>query len=68
MKKIIRKLSISLAIIFLLSTLSSCAFLKNEMKNIKGELVGNNFTIDFYDNYGTDLLTIHGNKVGLEAN
>lgn len=68
MKKTIRKISICLALILVLATFSSCAFLKNKLKNIKGELVGNSFTIDFYDNYGTDLLTIHGNKVGLEAN
>ena len=68
MKKTIRKISIFLALTLVLSTFSSCAFLKNKLKNIKGELVGNSFTIDFYDNYGSDLLTIHGNKVGLEAN
>ena len=68
MKKTIRKISICLALILVLANFSSCAFLKNKLKNIKGELVGNSFTIDFYDNYGTDLLTIHGNKVGLEAN
>ena len=55
MKKTIRKISICLALILVLATFSSCAFLKNKLKNIKGELVGNSFTI-------------HGNKVGLEAN
>ena len=38
------------------------------MKNIKGELIGNDFTIDFYDNFGSNILTIYGDKVGLEAN
>ena len=55
MKKTIRKISICLALILVLANFSSCAFLKNKLKNIKGELVGNSFTIDFYDNYGTDL-------------
>lgn len=53
---------------FGISNFFELQLLKNKLKNIKGELVGNSFTIDFYDNYGTDLLTIHGNKVGLEAN
>ena len=35
MKKIIRKLSICLALVLVLSTFSSCAFLKNKLKNIK---------------------------------
>ena len=66
-KRFIRFISIAclIAIIF---SLSSCAWLSNEMKNIKGELIGNNFSIDFYDNFGSNILTIYGNKVGLEAN
>ena len=66
-KRFIRFFSIAclIAIIF---SLSSCAWLSNEMKNIKGELIGNHFTIDFYDNFGSNILTIYGNKVGLEAN
>ena len=47
---------------------TSCAWFDNEMKNIKGELIGNKFNIDFYDNYGDNILTIHGKKVGIEAN
>ncbi len=52
----------------LILTLGSCAFLSSKVKSIKGELIGNNFVIDFYDNFGNDILTINGNKVGLEAN
>lgn len=67
-KKTTRFLFIALSIILLLSTLSSCGWFSNEIKNIKGELIGNNFTIDFYDNFGTNILTMDGQKVGLEAN
>ena len=66
-KRLIRYMSILCTILMMLS-LTSCAWLSNEMKNIKGKLVGNNFTIDFYDNFGNDILTIYGDKVGLEAN
>ena len=52
----------------LILTLGSCAFLSSKVKSIKGELIGNNFVIDFYDNFGNDILTINGNKVGIEAN
>lgn len=55
-------------LIALMLSLSSCAWFSNEMKNIKGELIGNDFTIDLYDNFGSNILTIYGNKVGLEAN
>lgn len=67
-KHLIRKIAIILSICLLISSLTGCAWFSNEMKNIKGELIGNHFTIDFYDNFGNDILTIDGKKVGLEAN
>ena len=66
-KRFVRFTAIACLMVLMLS-LSSCAWLSNEMKNIKGELIGNDFTIDFYDNFGSNILTIFGDKVGLEAN
>ena len=66
-KGFIRYVSI-LCVIIMMFSLTSCAWFSNKMKNIKGELIGNDFTIDFYDNFGTNILTIYGDKVGLEAN
>lgn len=34
----------------------------------KGELIGNHFTIDFYDNFGNKVVTMEGKKVGMKAN
>lgn len=62
-----RYVALILCVCVMLS-LSGCGWLSSEMKNVKGELVGNHFTIDFYDNFGTNILTIEGKKVGLEAN
>lgn len=67
-KRIIRKIALVLTLCLMLTSLSGCAWLSNQVKNIKGELIGNHFTIDFYDNFGNDILTIDGKKVGLEAN
>ena len=67
-KKIFRKVSIFLCVTILFFSLTSCAWFDNEIKNIKGELVGNDFTIDFYDNFGSNILTIYGDKVGVQAN
>lgn len=47
---------------------SGCSWFSNEMKNIKGELIGNHFNINFYDNNGENILNIEGKKVGIEAN
>ncbi len=63
----IRILSITLCLC-LVMTLGGCAWLSNQMKSIKGELIGNHFNIDFYDNFGNNILTMEGDKVGIEAN
>ena len=70
MKKanLFRCLVVSLCICLMLVSSSSCGFLANKVKNIKGQLIGNHFAIDFYDNFGNNIMTIEGKKVGLEAN
>lgn len=67
-KKFSRYLTIAVCLALITSLLTSCGWLSNKIKNVKGELIGNNFQIDFYDNFGSNILTINGNKVGLEAN
>ena len=67
MKRFFRWVSI-ICVAILLISLSSCGWFGNKMKNIKGELIGNDFTIDFYNNIGNNILTIYGDKVGIEAN
>ena len=67
-KRFLRNLLLGLLMICIAFLAVGCGWFSNQMKNIKGELIGNNFTIDFYDNFGNDILTINGDKVGLEAN
>lgn len=64
----LRTLVITFALVFVTVGTSGCSWLSNEMKNIKGELVGNHFDINFYDNNGENILNIEGKKVGLESN
>ena len=64
----VRHLGIILCLCLLLTSLTGCAWFSNETKNIKGELIGNHFAIDFYDNFGNKVVTIEGEKVGMEAN
>ena len=69
-----RKKALRIVLIFLIifgiftSILISSAWFSNKVKNVKGELIGNHFTIDFFDNFGNNILTIDGKKVGLDAN
>jgi len=66
-KRLVRYTAL-LCLMALVLSFSGCAWLGNTTKNVKGELIGNDFTIDFYDNFGSNILTIYGDKVGLEAN
>ncbi|MCI9177658.1 MAG: DUF5052 family protein [Clostridia bacterium] len=56
------------ALVLIAYTFSGCGLLSNTIKNVKGELIGNHFNIEFYDNFGNNILNIEGTKVGLEAN
>ena len=67
-KNLVRILALILSLAMITASFSGCAWLSNEIKDIKGELVGNHFTINFFDNFGNNILTIDGKKVGLEAN
>jgi len=65
MKKQLLKLFIISSFIFMLS---GCAFLNNKVKEWKGELIGNTFTVSIYDNFGTNILNIKGDKVQVNGN
>ena len=67
-KKKIRKSIIVVLVCITTITLTGCGWLSNKVKDIKGELVGNSFNIEFFDNFGNEVLEINGKKVGLEAN
>ena len=64
----LRRLGVIICISILITSLTSCAWLSGKTKNIKGELIGNHFSIDFYDNFGNAVMTMEGEKVGIEAN
>lgn len=69
-KNLDRKITLCMSLIAIVvaCTFSGCGLFSNAMKNIKGELIGNHFNIEFYDHFGSNTLTIEGTKVGLEAN
>ena len=48
--------------------LTSCAFLSNKVKEWKGELIGNSFTVSLYDNFGNNILNIKGDKIQVNGN
>lgn len=67
MKK--RILSVVLVVVMAVC-LSGCdiASWNSGVNDIKGQLVGNSFECQFYDNYGEKFLTASGTKVGMTGN
>lgn len=66
--KVLRYLAIIICISSLLISLTGCEMMSSQLKDLKGELVGNRFAINLYDNFGNNVLTMEGEKVGIEAN
>lgn len=69
MKKL--KVFVSVICILAITTcLSGCdiASWNSTVNDIKGQLVGNSFECQFYDNYGEKFLTASGTKVGMTGN
>jgi hypothetical protein len=64
MKKI---LSIVLCAILLFS-LSGCAAIESKINDIRGKLVGNNYDVYTYDNFGNLVLSTSGEKINISAN
>ena len=63
-----RIVALVLVLMLMVSNLSGCAWLDSQIADIKGELVGNAFDISIYDNFGTNILNISGDKVQVDNN
>jgi len=72
-KKIMKKKTLSMlaavvaVTMAMVTVLSGCSFLDNIMSTIKGELIGNDYTISQYDNFGNLVLTAKGDKVAMSC-
>jgi hypothetical protein len=57
-----RLIAVCLAVVMILS-MSGCAAIESWFGELKGELVGREFTITTYDHYGNPTMILTGNKV-----
>ncbi len=48
--------------------LNGVGIFTSRLNDIKGQLVGNSFECQFYDNYGEEFLTVSGEKISLTGN
>ena len=63
-----RKIVLSVIALCTLVTLTGCSWFQGKIKEIKGDLIGNEFKVEIYDNYANNLLNMEGEKVNLSSN
>ena len=68
MKSKNKLVALVLAFVLSITSLSGCAWLDSKIADMKGELIGNSFDISIYDDFGTNILNISGDKVQVDAN
>ena len=68
MRKHIKKIVGAVACVTLVCTMTSCATLDSAVNDLKGDLIGNSYVIETYDNYGNKVLTTIGDKINIEGN
>lgn len=51
----------------LILSLTSCAEIITNILVLKGQLIGNDYAITEYDNFGNRVMTVNGNKVSINA-
>lgn len=52
----------------MIAGLSGCALFDDTINDIKGNLAGNGYTIETYDNYGNKVMTTTGDKINVSGN
>ena len=68
MRKSMKKIVGVVVCATLVCTMTSCAALDSAVNDLKGDLVGNSYMIETYDNYGNRVLTTSGDKINIEGN
>lgn len=63
------KILAALAIIFcLILSMTGCAAFQNSAQNLRGDISGATYTIEFYADNGTKTMTTTGQRIGIDAN
>ena len=67
MKKI-KIMLLAILCLCLIGGTTGCARMDDAINDIKGDLVGNGYTIHTYDNYGSKVMTTNGDKINVQGN
>ena len=68
MKNKIQKIITAFLCVMLVVTLAGCAAIDSAISDIRGDLVGNEYAIHTYDNYGKLVMTTTGDKIDIIRN
>lgn len=55
-------------IILMTATMAGCAMFQSGIHDLHGEITGNTYTIDIFDNFGTRTLKASGKKIDIDPN
>ena len=67
MKTIRKYLPQLIAVSLLMMIACGCAAMENFVSRLKGELIGNNYEITQFDNWGNKTLTVYGDKITMDC-
>ena len=67
MKKQTKLLMMVTIVLALALAFTGCAAVETYVKKLKGELVGNDYTIRQYDDFGTLVFTAYGDKISMDC-
>lgn len=52
----------------LILTLAGCAMFQSGIHDLRGSIIGNEYIIDTFDNFGHKVMTTHGQKIDIDNN
>ena len=68
MKREMKLIVTGLLILMMIGSLTGCEFVNSKVQSMKGSITGNEYIADFYTNNGEKFMTMHGERIDLNAN
>lgn len=63
-----KKLSLFFTCLFIMCSFTGCSLFESTVNELRGDIVGNTYTIDTFDNFGKKVMTTHGQKINVTGN
>ena len=63
-----KKIFLVFVLVISIFALSGCQLFQGSVNELRGDITGNTYTIDTFDNFGKKIMTIHGKKINVTGN